>query len=150
MVNRPPDVPLPRNQDFKKAVLRENWWLINNPLLKAAFLGGSIQGVYENSLYFQLWRFPHNKIGAWFWTKENWARSKKNTSWSIPYPSQLYPIESMGMVRICSYIYLEPSHDLYFWRSFHPQNKAFSNQNKGRSGSRYLHEYFISTESIRR
>ena len=54
----------------------------------------------------------------------------------ISIPIILHRIHGNG-----SYIYLEPSHDLYFWRSFHPQNKAFSNQNKGHSGFRYLHEY---------
>ncbi len=37
-----------------------------------------------------------------------------------------------------SHSYLEPRpNDLYFWRST-PQNKAFSNQNKGHLGSRYI------------
>ena len=36
------------------------------------------------------------------------------------------------------YIYTWNPNDLYFWRST-PQNKAFSNQNKGQVGSRYIY-----------
>ena len=38
------------------------------------------------------------------------------------------------------FIYLEPCHDLYFWRST-LQNKACSNQNKGHLGSSYMYIY---------
>ena len=48
-------------------------------------------------------------------------------------------------------IHIYTSNDLYFWRST-PQNKAFSNQNKGHLGSRYIyisrwwfHIFFIFT-----
>ena len=40
---------------------------------------------------------------------------------------------------LCIYIYTWNPNDLYFWRST-PQNKAFSNQNKGHLGSRYVYK----------
>ena len=46
------------------------------------------------------------------------------------------------------FIYLEPCHDLYFWRST-LQNKACSNQNKGHLGSSYMYIYILYPGTIR-
>ena len=49
-------------------------------------------------------------------------------------------MQSAGLAQICIYIFIftwNPN-DLYVWRST-PQNKAFSNQNKGHLGCRYIY-----------
>ena len=49
---------------------------------------------------------------------------------------------ALGSTYLYMYICLEPQFDLYFWRST-PQNKVFSNQNKGHLGSRHIYIYIF-------
>ena len=68
------------------------------------------------------------------------------TGWKNDFPKDFWSwkilVEKFQPLCIYIYIYLEP-HDLYFWRSI-PQNKAFSNQNKGHLGSRCIYIYMYS------
>ena len=68
-----------------------------------------------------------------------------NASFFIGKVALFWKIEARRTKRSWRCIYTWNPNDLYFWRST-PQNKAFSNQNKGQPGPRYLYtrlNYYI-------
>ena len=61
--------------------------------------------------------------------------------WQSAWFSVDFYLEGSSLI-VYIYIYTWNPIDLYFWRST-PQNKAFSNQNKGHLGSRYIYYIYI-------